>query len=316
MINDNKYVGFEKAGTPVIKSVGANNVDVYIDENGEYEAKAPFTGFGKVIVNTPNEAPVGWIPRSTEGGKLQLSTRQPDFTGITDIGDYGLYYAYKYSPIETMDLKNITTISGVSACDQMCANSSVKTADLSNLETISGNYGCNCMFLASTLESFNMSKLTTVSGSYGCARMFEQTNISSADLSSLVYVDGNNGCVSMFAYCRNLKTVKISSLKRIKGQYGCQNMFVQTGIETISFDSLETVNGYNGLVAAFQECLSLKSVYFPKFTSGSQNYFANMLYGCSNVTVHFPANMQTTMRNWSSVLNGFGGTNTTTLWDL
>ena len=41
-----------------------------------------------------------------------------------------------------------------------------------------------------------------------------------------------------------------------------------------------------------------------------------MLSGCSNVTVHFPAEWQTAMSTWSNVTNGFGGTNTTVLFDL
>jgi len=41
-----------------------------------------------------------------------------------------------------------------------------------------------------------------------------------------------------------------------------------------------------------------------------------MLSGCSNVTVHFPSNLQSVIGSWYDVQNGFGGTNTTVLFDL
>jgi hypothetical protein len=61
-------------------------------------------------------------------------------------------------------------------------------------------------------------------------------------------------------------------------------------------------------------------VSFPALTTSSfgpsTNQFNNMLQGCSNVTVHFPATIQSTIGNWSSVTSGFNGTNTTVLFDL
>lgn len=42
----------------------------------------------------------------------------------------------------------------------------------------------------------------------------------------------------------------------------------------------------------------------------------NVLSGVRSCTVHFPAAIQSTIGNWTSVQNGFGGTNTTVLFDL
>ena len=70
----------------------------------------------------------------------------------------------------------------------------------------------------------------------------------------------------------------------------------------------------------FNGCTNLTTVSFPALTTSSfgnyTNQFNNMLSGCSGVTVHFPAAIQSTIGNWSSVTSGFGGTNTTVLFDL
>ena len=41
-----------------------------------------------------------------------------------------------------------------------------------------------------------------------------------------------------------------------------------------------------------------------------------MLRGVTGCTVHFPSNLEAVIGSWSDVTNGFGGTNTTVLFDL
>ena len=41
-----------------------------------------------------------------------------------------------------------------------------------------------------------------------------------------------------------------------------------------------------------------------------------MLDGVTGCTVHFPSNIQSVIGSWASVTSGFGGTNTTVLFDL
>lgn len=71
---------------------------------------------------------------------------------------------------------------------------------------------------------------------------------------------------------------------------------------------------------AFHNCSNLNSVSFDVLTEENLQYCSNAFYGlldgCTDVTVHFPSNLQSIMGNWSDVLNGFGGTNTTVLFDL
>ena len=50
--------------------------------------------------------------------------------------------------------------------------------------------------------------------------------------------------------------------------------------------------------------------------AGDETAFDDMLSGDENVTVHFPSNLQSVIGGWQSVIDGFGGTNTTILYDL
>ena len=65
----------------------------------------------------------------------------------------------------------------------------------------------------------------------------------------------------------------------------------------------------------------IQTISFPALTStgvGAENKqnFDDMLIDCENVTVHFPSNLQSVIGNWTCVINGFSGTNTTVLFDL
>jgi len=59
---------------------------------------------------------------------------------------------------------------------------------------------------------------------------------------------------------------------------------------------------------------------FPSLYSGSfgsyTNQFNYMLLSITGCTVHFPSNLQSVIGSWDSVTTGFGGTNTTVLFDL
>lgn len=91
-------------------------------------------------------------------------------------------------------------------------------------------------------------------------------------------------------------------------------------IKTATFPDLDTLNKNRLLGGCFSNCTGLTSVSFPALTSTSfgsnLSQFENMLSGCTGVTVHFPSNLQSVIGSWTDVVNGFGGTNTTVLFDL
>ena len=105
------------------------------------------------------------------------------------------------------------------------------------------------------------------------------------------------------------------------GVYGLANMF--NGCPklegNIVFKSLIKIgkNMLNGTFAGTK----ITSVSFPALNTGSFEYadnssFGSMLGAVDGCVVHFPSNVQSVIGNWSSVTSGFGGTNTTVLFDL
>lgn len=329
MINDNKYVGFEKAGTPVIKSVGANNVDVYIDENGEYEAKAPFTGFGKVVVNVPNrpdEAPSGWIPRKVVNGKVEIGTELPNFTGITDVGDYVYYYAFYTADGNSdikgnLDLSGLTEISGKYAFYQAFTRCfGLKSVNIENITEIkTGITFCfsNTFLSCTGLESANLKSLKNVYGSNACAYMFKNcSSLKTVNLDSLEYLQGL-ACLSyMFENCSGLESINLGNLSVIDGNSCCSNMFAGCqSLKDVNLDKLRWLS-YSSFYNTFKNCISLQELKFPSLELITDNSLNSMLSGCDGVTVHFKAERQSGWENLPSFLNGFSGTNTTILWDL
>lgn len=66
----------------------------------------------------------------------------------------------------------------------------------------------------------------------------------------------------------------------------------------------------------FSGCTNLRELSFPNLTNALSNSFTGMLNRCTDVNVHFPASMESTMSSWADVTSGFGGTRTTVLFDL
>jgi hypothetical protein len=187
----------------------------------------------------------GGIPREvSQTGVYQKPSSNYTFSlpsNAADLGDYSLYSAFELSTyLTSLDLSNLTTISGMSALNSVCAScTGLTTVDLSNLTTISGNSALAGAFV-------------------GCS------NLSSIDLSSLSTISSTAGAFS--------------------------NAFQSTAIQSLSFPSLTYIE--------------------------NEYEFGDMLSGVTGCTVHFPSNLQSVMENWTDVLAGFSGTNTTILFDL
>lgn len=134
-----------------------------------------------------------------------------------------------------------------------------------------------------------------------------------------------------FKGCLSLREVNFYNLERIVGDSTGTHYydtffrtFYGSGIETISFYKLSHISAHHAFREAFLNCGNLQHVYFPALKEVYYSYadahwdtqFYRMLFGCTNVTVHFPSNMQSVIGSWSDVQAGFGGTNTTVLFDL
>ena len=241
-----------------------------ITANGVYDV----TNFASADVQVPTTAPAYYVEKTKDANNKLVngSSTVINLTGITDVGDFALNYAY---------------------------------------------YGDT-----NIIGNIDLSSLTTISGQNALANTFERcTGITSVDLSSLTTISGLSGCQNMFASCTGLTSVDLSSLTTVSGNNGCQNMFSGcTSLASVDLSSLATITGSNAYRTTFYNCTSLTSLSFPALTSTSfgsyTNQFNSMLSGITGCTVHFPSNLQSVIGSWSDVTSGFGGTNTTVLFDL
>jgi len=132
---------------------------------------------------------------------------------------------------------------------------------------------------------------------------------------------GQYAMYSAFQDCTGLTSVDLSSLTTISGDYAMNNAFYDcTGLTSVDLSSLTTISGSYVMRYTFQGCTKLTTLSFPSLIStgfgSNKNQFNNMLQNVSGCTVHFPSNLQSVIGSWSSVTSGFGGTNTTVLFDL
>lgn len=320
-----------------------------ITNNGTYDV----TNYASADVNVPTTAPACYIEKKVVSGTLKNGDNVININGATNIGSYVLYFAYKDSTLPantSIDLSTLTGVGGTSACESMFQNcTGVTSLNLSGITSLYGSNAFKNMFQGcTTLTTVNMSSLQSAAAAYGCQYMFQNcTGLVSFDLSSLETIGSNtSACSNMFEGCTGLTTANLGALKTISaaavgGMFkGC------TGITSINLSSLTTISaqyacdwmfqGCTGLTSAvlhsltsikakeccvfFRDCTNLTSVSFPSLTPSSfgsyDNQFRNMLNGVTGCTVHFPSNIQSTISSWSDVTGGFGGTNTTVLFDL
>ena len=293
-----------------------------ITQNGTYNASSDNAdGYSSVTVNVSGGAPQN-IPLEIDNGNLQKPASSFTYSmpsSVTDIGFYALNRAFKLSDgITSLSFSsNLTDISGDYACQEICNEAfNFQTINWGGVTAVSGYCGMQNAFGASGVTSINI-PIEDVSGNEACLSMFGYCpDLQSATL-SLINVSGNLGCAYMFQNCGVLDTVNISALEAVSGDYGLQGMFEGCeSLVTLTFSALEELAS-GALTGLCSSCISLTTLSFPSLTTlADDTVFDDMLVDCENVTVHFPSALQSTIENYQSVLDGFGGTNTTILFDL
>lgn len=244
---------------------------------------------------------------------------------VTENGTYTAPTGTAYSPVTVnvsgSESVGITREVSSGGTYQMPANNF--TFSLPANATSIGSHALYYAFYGCTgLTSVDLSSLTTVPSSYALANTFYNcTGLTSVDLSSLTRVTASYGLYCAFYGCTKLTSVDLNSLTTVSGSNALANVFYGcTRLTSVDLSSLTGLTGPSALSYAFRNCTSLTSLSFPALTTSSfgskTNQFNDMLTGVRGCTVHFPAAIQSTIGNWTSVKNGFGGTNTTVLFDL
>lgn len=225
----------------------------------------------------------------------------------------------------------------------------------SNASSLEFNIGSNvesipAFFLYSSTNTNYFPKITTLNipnnnsiTKIGQTAFYNCKGITSLVLPSMTSVS-TESMQGAFQGCSNLVTVSIPNLT--SASYSMQSVFQGctaltsismpkltscaasglislcrdcTSLTTVDLSLLENVPSY-ALRYAFQNCTSLTTLSFPALTSTSfgnyKNQFNSMLTGVTGCTVHFPSNLQSVIGSWADVTAGFGGTNTTILFDL
>ena len=246
------------------------------------------------------------------------------FSGITTIpsfvtDSYGLSYTFSgCTSLTSTGLDNVTSIGSYGLSHTFSGCTSLTSTGLDNVTSI-GNRGLYYTFEGCTsLTSTGLNSVTNISD-FGLLYAFQDcTSLTSTGLDNLTSI-GTKSLNYAFRGCTSLTSTGLNSVTNIS-DFGLQYAFQDcTNLTTVNLNNVTSIGQY-GLQYAFQDCTSLTSLSFPKLNSNSfgsyTNQFDRMLYGVTGCTVHFPSNLESVIGSWSDVTNGFGGTNTTVLFDL
>lgn len=187
-----------------------------------------------------------------------------------------------------------------------------------------GSFGLTNAFSNSAITKFSLPNLilstTQANNLLQCCKGC--TSLTTVDLSSLQESKGTGGLSYAFYGCTNLTSVNMQNLETIEGYNVFNYTFYNTGLTSFRFQKLKSISHGSGFLNTAMDCsfggtTPITSLYFDVLeTVARQENLQNMLSGVTGCTVHFPAALQSSIGSWTSVTNGFGGTNTTVLFDL
>lgn len=268
----------------------------------------------------------------------QNATGTINFSSLETAGDNSFYFAFYgcQNITGTVDFSSLKHLKGSNYhfyytfynCKKI---EEVKFNSLECVGELTYTYGSfqNAFYNCTSLRSADFGSLETVHLApsafsqtfYGC------TSLTDVDFSSLISVHYTQTTwsismfTSCFSGCKSLTSIDLGSLSFIESYACLGSMFYDcTNLENVDLSSLNVVFGDYILQQTFRKCTSLTTLSFPKLIKvgleTKTTTFNNMLQDCTDVTVHFPSNLQSIIGSWSDVQAGFGGTNTTILFDL
>lgn len=246
--------------------------------------------------------------------------------------EHALDNVCSYSTVASISMPELLEINAAYAMSSAFAGTALTNVSLPKLTQVYASIGyCldGCFSNMTTSLTASFPELTLLFGTSCAAHLFYFTDLSNqsvAIMPKLTEAVGNSVLYQAF-HTTNLSVNPIPNVETVAGLQAMYAAFYGASFSSFSFEKLSSLItsrvgvslGYT-LWNCFQNCTNLTTLSFPALTSQSfgnkTNHFNSMLSGCSNVTVHFPSNLQSVIGSWSDVTNGFGGTNTTVLFDL
>ena len=292
--------------------------------------------FNQVVQGGGGSGPAHYIEKTVDAnGKLVNGNTIIDLTGIDDIGEYVLQYAYQnntnlVNPNITIPIQNL---SGSYALYNCFMGGNIQKALFPNLVSVTGSGALQaCLSNCQQLNEIAFPNLETIYTQYGsslrsfCGRSnqygtFYLTSVSFPKLKTIkVQSGGSSECYQAFFYQCALASAEMPLLEEVNGSSMCNQMFYNTALVTMRFPSLKVLQGSGVFQSMFGACTSLESIWFYALDTDSfgtaTTQFNKMVSGVTGCTVHFPIRIQSVIGSWSDVTNGFNGTNTTVLFDI
>lgn len=276
------------------------------------------------------------------------------YPSLTHVGDRAFNAAFSNSDLISFDAQNISYVNTNGFNRAFSDALNFTYFNVSENMIIRGNEAFSSTFRNSNILSFKLS--STLGDYSNCFKdAFNNCqNLISVNMSAQsTYNTGINFFYSFCRNCTNLTDVDLSSLKGMALVSSSQtfgNAFAgDVNLTTVNLYSLSNLpTNSNDFRNAFLGCSKLTSMDFPALwdlgaggcfdnafaNSGIQNLsfsgmgnfyftllnsyhpFGNMLKNVEGCTVHFPSSFPSSGRSHTDVVAGFGGTNTTILFDL
>lgn len=300
---------------PPTKKYGAdvNNFLGDVDADGvlqqpAYPMDLVFTGVKKIGEKTA----LNFAPTFQSPGYLQI-IKSASFPDLEEVYGNGFSSAFYHTGIENVSFPKLKKIAYKSGIENNYAFSSAFSDNYYYDSTEGKNKGTLKTVTFPELEIIEANVLYCFNGAFG-----QNPDLTSISFPKLKKVLGgvNSGFNSSYNGPK-LTTTEMPVLEEI-GSRPFQ-FYQYSLISTASFPSLIKI-GFQAFFRGFMNCPNLQSVSFPALTSQSfgeyTNQFNQMLQGVTGCTVHFPSNLQSVIGSWSDVTSGFGGTDTTVLFDL
>lgn len=266
----------------------------------------------------------------------RLSGVDLDMSSITSLSqNYGLWNTFagtsSTNGIKSVDLSGLQRIDGFCAMQNAFMwQTGLTSVDLSNLNAVYSDQAMVGAFQNTGLPELAMDNLITITNYTALSSICQDCrNLTKVSFKKLKTIGGGNAFGNAFWGCDKLSEFDMRSLETADNSVFVNTFRIQgrdTALATIKFQSLKSIKYDN----VFQYMCwrsnmtghtdALSNIYFYALDTNSfggyTRQFDSMLYGCNNITVHFPMRIQSTIGSWSSVTGGFGGTNTTVLFDI